>query len=105
MFSSTEMYVGNDVGVYQSIDGGLSFTPFMNGLPQGVVVTDLKYSEATNTLTAGTYGRGAWQVNPESTQAVPILGQKIYGFCLLLFGLSLVLWYGLRGAYLARINL
>jgi hypothetical protein len=34
----------------------------MDGLPQGLVVTDLKYDDIDKTITAGTYGRGAWQV-------------------------------------------
>ncbi len=63
MRSSTEVYVGTDAGVYKSTDGGATFTVFSNGLPLGVPVLDLKYNEATHTLTAGTYGRGAWQVS------------------------------------------
>ena len=61
MLSSSEIYVGTDVGVYVSTDSGLNFTPFMAGMPQGTPVTDLKYTAATRALTAGTYGRGAWQ--------------------------------------------
>jgi len=62
MLSDLEVFVGTDVGVYYSNDGGATFGPFMNGLPEGTVITDLKYAEATQTLTAGTYGRGAWQI-------------------------------------------
>lgn len=62
MISRDELFVGTDVGLFRSQDGGVTFEPFMDGLPQGVVVVDLKYSARLNALTAGTYGRGAWQV-------------------------------------------
>lgn len=62
MLSADDIYVGVDTGIFRSLDGGQSFTPFMNGLAEGMVVTDLKYTQTSNLITAGTYGRGAWQV-------------------------------------------
>lgn len=62
MISASTLFVGTDVGVFRSVDGGRHFEPVMEGMPQGLVVTDLKYSSSLNTLTAGTYGRGAWQI-------------------------------------------
>ena len=62
MLTGSDVVVGTDVGVFRSTDGGASFAPFMTGLPEGLVVTDLKYDAGSNTITAGTYGRGAWQV-------------------------------------------
>jgi len=56
------IYVGTDIGVYASSDGGATFTPFASGMPKGLVVTDLEYNSHTKTMTAGTYGRGAWQI-------------------------------------------
>jgi hypothetical protein len=61
MISSVEIVVATDTGEFRSVDGGETFEPFMDGLPQGTVVTDLKYNLVQNVLTAGTYGRGAWQ--------------------------------------------
>ena len=55
------VFVGNDVGVFESLNGGVSFTPSTRGLPLGVVVTDLEIDDDPHLLTAGTYGRGAWQ--------------------------------------------
>lgn len=95
MISSNEIYVGVDTGVFRSGDGGLSFSPFMNGMPQGVVVTDLKFATATQTLTAGTYGRGAWQFTI-LPQVVPVMGKRIAGIMILLAGLSLAVWAGRR---------
>lgn len=65
MKTAAVVYVGTDIGVYQSVDGGTTFEPFMNGLPQGLVVTDLKFGRQNNVITAGTYGRGAYQVSVE----------------------------------------
>jgi hypothetical protein len=55
------LYVGNTVGVFISTDAGAHWTRFGAGLPNADV-TSLELSTAGNFLTAGTYGRGAWQV-------------------------------------------
>jgi photosystem II stability/assembly factor-like uncharacterized protein len=57
------VFVGTDIGVYQSMDGGANFEPFMSGLPLGMVVMDLEISGDPHELVAGTYGRGAWRVH------------------------------------------
>ncbi len=57
------VFVGTDVGVYESTDGGDTFVPFSAGLPLGLVVTDLEVDDVPHVLVAGTYGRGAWKVN------------------------------------------
>lgn len=61
MLSATTLVVGTDVGVFETRNRGTSFARFNSGLPAGLVVTDIEYSASTGTLTAGTYGRGAWQ--------------------------------------------
>ena len=71
MLSNSDIMVGNDVGVYRSFDGGVSWLPWMDDLPLGAVVTDLKYSIAQSIVTAGTYGNGAWQTT--LGQVSPIL--------------------------------
>ena len=62
-----DILVGNDVGVYRSVDGGVNFVPYMEGLPLGIVVTDLKFN-APDLVTLGSYGRGAWQVHVDPTE-------------------------------------
>jgi photosystem II stability/assembly factor-like uncharacterized protein len=57
------IFVGTDVGVYESMDHGATFQPFSLGLPLGAVVTDLEIDDAPHVLVAGTYGRGAWRVD------------------------------------------
>lgn len=57
---TNRLFVGTDVGVYQSLDGGNTFQPLMNGMPLGNVVTDLEVDNSPHALVAGSYGRGAW---------------------------------------------
>jgi photosystem II stability/assembly factor-like uncharacterized protein len=59
---SQRVFVGTDIGVYVSADGGATFVPFMAGLPLGMVVTDMEISADPHVLVAATYGRGAWKV-------------------------------------------
>jgi len=53
------LYVGLDPGVYYRDNTLTDWTPFMNNLPN-VEITDLEIHEPSNTIYAGTYGRGAW---------------------------------------------
>jgi hypothetical protein len=59
---SQRIFVGTDIGIYESTDGGVSFAPFMTGMPLGMVVTDLEVAAEPHTLVAATYGRGAWKM-------------------------------------------
>ncbi|NUP50059.1 MAG: glycosyl hydrolase, partial [Catenulispora sp.] len=56
-------YVGTDVGVFSTSDGGASWTPVGSALPL-VSVADLQtaVSGASLVLTAGTYGLGVYQI-------------------------------------------
>lgn len=56
------VYVGTDVGVFISQDGGTSWNVFGTGLPN-VAVFDLKTFSAggIGRLRAGTHGRGVWE--------------------------------------------
>jgi len=70
MLTGDDILVGADTGIFRSHDGGLSWQPYMDGLPEGLVVTDLKYDQQQNVVTAGTYGRGAWQVSVDPVQPI-----------------------------------
>ncbi|RMG47402.1 MAG: hypothetical protein D6718_03755 [Acidobacteria bacterium] len=70
MLTDQKVYVGTDTGVFRSLDGGATFEPFMDGLPQGLVIDDLKYNQSLDTITAGTYGRGAWQVQVDPLEPI-----------------------------------
>jgi hypothetical protein len=63
------LYVGTDVGVYQGVlnAGAWTWNPYGAGLP-AVQVTDLQLQTVAGRsyLIAGTYGRGAWWIDPPS---------------------------------------
>ena len=59
-----QMFVGTDVGVFRSIDGGATWAPFQDGLPV-VQVTDIFYvpdpnRSGTDHLVVSTFGRGVY---------------------------------------------
>ncbi len=55
------VFVGTDIGVYVSKDGGLNWRPFGEGLPN-VVIDDLKITEG-DVIYAATHGRGMWMAS------------------------------------------
>lgn len=59
--NSQHVYVGNDLGVYISKDGGDSWQMFSKGLPEAVIAMDLNISKANRKLRVATHGNGAWQ--------------------------------------------
>jgi len=59
--SPSTIYVGTDVGVFRTTDGGISWSEFGNGLPN-VVVADLVLNATGNKLRAATYGYGMWEI-------------------------------------------
>ena len=56
---SKRMWIGTDIGVFESADGGATWIGD-DGLPN-VVVTELRVREAGDVLRAATYGWGMWQ--------------------------------------------
>jgi photosystem II stability/assembly factor-like uncharacterized protein len=71
----SKFYVGTDVGVFHSDDGGTTWANFgnSNGLPN-VQVTDLQLIPGSRRLVAATYGRGAWKI--DLTEGVDLLYLK-----------------------------
>lgn len=57
------VFVGTDIGVYESSDGGASFTPMTLGMPRASVVVDLEIAASPHVLVAGLYGGGAWKIS------------------------------------------
>ncbi len=56
-----QIYVGNDLGVFYSPDGGLTWEPWMEGLSEAIMVFDLKVSPTNRKVRAATHGNGAFQ--------------------------------------------
>lgn len=56
------LFVGNDTGVFVSIDGGASWVKMNNNMPN-VPVHDLLVHPRANDLVLGSYGRGIWITN------------------------------------------
>jgi autotransporter-associated beta strand protein len=69
------LYVGNDLGVFHSVDGGANWQRFGVGMPN-TQVKDLELNLITNTLLAGTYGRSVYQMflDIAETSDVPVGG-------------------------------
>jgi photosystem II stability/assembly factor-like uncharacterized protein len=54
------VYVGNDIGVYFTVDDGENWIQLSDGLPEAVLVHDLSVSPADRTLRVATHGQGAY---------------------------------------------
>jgi len=54
------LYVGTDIGVFRTTNGGTSWQLFSNGLPN-TAVYDLRLHSPTRLLRAATHGRGLWE--------------------------------------------
>ena len=57
---SNDLFIGDDVGVFRSQDGGTTWTDFNVGLPF-VPVFDMAIHPRTRALRIATYGRGVWE--------------------------------------------
>lgn len=73
---TTHWYLGTDVGVWRSTNGGVNWVPFGSGLPN-VETTSLEIQRSARKLVAGSFGRGAWEiglpvVSPEERGSAPI---------------------------------
>jgi photosystem II stability/assembly factor-like uncharacterized protein len=75
------LFLGNDLGVYASLDGGARWSPLKGNMPP-VPVNALTVHPREGDLVAGTFGRGIWitDIGPlrEMTQAM--LDQDVYFF-------------------------
>jgi hypothetical protein len=58
--NATHYYVGSDIGVFRTMDGGVTWLLFSDGLPN-TAVYDLRLHGPTRLLRAATHGRGLWE--------------------------------------------
>ncbi len=59
--NSNYVYVGNDLGVYLSTDGGNVWSEYNDGLPEGILAMDLNISNSDRKLWVATHGNGAYK--------------------------------------------
>jgi photosystem II stability/assembly factor-like uncharacterized protein len=78
------LYIGTDLGVFRSIDGGNSWSPFSQGLPLAAVYSlDLRSYTGARYLIAATHGRGIWRIvlpeaaKPQSRTFLPLAQRKV----------------------------
>jgi len=75
------LFVGTDLGVWTSLDKGLNWELFSDGMP-ATIVMDLKIHAPTNTLHAGTFGRSIYKANIEeevsSTSSIVVRDLDVY---------------------------
>lgn len=60
------IFVGNDLGVYQSTDMGKTWHRYGVGLPM-VRVVEIRIAKNSGLMRVGTYGRGLWEIYPNAT--------------------------------------
>jgi hypothetical protein len=63
-----QLYVGADIGVWRSPDGGRTWRRFADGLPDAAVL-DLKLHPRRRLLWAATHGRGVYEYNVDADSA------------------------------------
>lgn len=68
------IYLGSDIGVFRTTDGGTTWTNFSQGLPN-TAIYDLRYFAGKSLLRAATHGRGLWEVK---TDTVPSPAVDLY---------------------------
>jgi hypothetical protein len=65
--TNNTIYVGTDLGVYRTTDGGQTWHRFGQGLPL-VRVTDIFISKTGAMMRISTFGRGLWEIYPTATE-------------------------------------
>ncbi|UCE62151.1 MAG: hypothetical protein JSU63_10660 [Phycisphaerales bacterium] len=68
LYDPPHLYVGSGAGVYSSVNGGQNWVKDGTDLPN-VNIGDLAIDFNEGTITAGTYGRGAWRALAEDCNA------------------------------------
>lgn len=75
----SHIYVGNDLGVFVSLDAGMTWEPFNEGLFDASMIFDLKISPSNRKLRAATHGNGAFQRSlVETTVGIDDLDQLAF---------------------------
>lgn len=65
------IYVGSDIGVFRTTNGGGAWSNFSQGLPN-TAIYDLRYDPARHLLRAATHGRGLWEIKTDAVPSPPV---------------------------------
>ncbi len=67
------IFVGNDLGVYQTTDMGKTWHRYGVGFPM-VRVSEIRIAKNSGLMRVGTYGRGLWEIYPNANAAPGVRG-------------------------------
>lgn len=76
--NANRVWVAADKGVYQSLDGGTSWSDYSNALPN-CFIGDLVFHSHARVLRAGTRNRGVWQIPVDGWMTQPLCGVQWRG--------------------------
>ena len=81
--NSSHLFVGNEIGVYQSVDSGKNWQNINANLPDAVFAIDLIISRSNNKLRLATHGNGAYEIDINQLTNIEEFDNRIKGFELL----------------------
>jgi hypothetical protein len=87
--SSSTVYVGTEIGMYRSTDGGATFSRYGTNLPY-VSVTDIAVNADASAIRVSTFGRGFWEIYPSTSVAAGVAGNGDLDFSGVVDGFDLV---------------
>jgi photosystem II stability/assembly factor-like uncharacterized protein len=90
------IFIGTDLGVFVTVDGGASWATYMNGLPRTEVL-DMEVHRTTGELRIATYGRGMWEVTLERPIAAPSITSPHGGEVWSIGSAHVIGWAGFDG--------
>lgn len=97
------LFVGTDIGVFASLDGGEYWMPFNDGMAT-VPVADLKIHRSSRSLVAATHGRSMYRVNIDNIEPIPILVTPVGGEVFTTPGELAIRWAGFNGPVRVKIS-
>ena len=69
--NAQRIFAASKAGVFASTDGGVTWGNMSEGLPAGMLISELSYNAANHQLAASTYGRGVYMVEVGRTVRPP----------------------------------
>ena len=70
--NTSNLFFGNDLGVYFSPDAGQTWFEYINGLPQASMILDLSIVRSSNRIRAVTHGNGIYEAAIDVTVPVEL---------------------------------